>query len=92
MLAEGGADDAARLAWGFRLVTAREPATEELSMLCNLLDQQRRDFAAGDSAPQALLNAGAAQQSAVGACNEELAAYASVGSMLLNLDEAVNRN
>jgi hypothetical protein len=92
MLAEGGADDAARLAWGFRLVTAREPTAEELSMLRSLLDQQRQDFAAGDSAPQALLTAGAAQQSTAGASDDELAAYASVGSLLLNLDEAVNRN
>jgi len=92
MLAEGGADDAARLAWGFRTVTAREPTTEELSMLRDLLDQQQRDFAAGDSAPQALLSAGAAERSARDVSDDKLAAYASVGSLLLNLDEAINRN
>lgn len=92
MLIEGGGDDAARLTWGFRLVTARDPSTEEVSMLRDLLDRQRRDFADGVSAPQGLLNAGAAERQTKVASDEELAAYASLGSLLLNLDEAVNRN
>lgn len=92
MLVEGGADDAARLAWGFRLVTAREPSGEELSLLSDLLDRQRRDFADGVSTPQSLLDAGAAQRQTNVASDAELAAYASLGSLLLNLDEAVSRN
>ena len=41
MLTEGGPDDATRLAWGFRTVTAREPTAEELAMLRDLLAQHR---------------------------------------------------
>jgi hypothetical protein len=42
MLAEGGADDAARVRWGFRLVTAREPGPAELRELKQALDDGRR--------------------------------------------------
>lgn len=92
MLTEGGPDDATRLAWGFRTVTAREPTAEELAMLRDLLALHRREFADGVSAPRALLDAGAAERSTQGTSDDELAAYASLGSLLLNLDETINRN
>ncbi|MBA3481980.1 MAG: DUF1553 domain-containing protein [Pirellulales bacterium] len=89
MLAEGGDVDEQRLAWGFELLTARRPDAAELATLVRLLELQRREFAA--AAPAGLLKAGAST------ANEavppaELAAYASVASMLLNLDEAITRN
>jgi hypothetical protein len=92
MLTEGGPDDATRLAWGFRTVTAREPTAEELAMLRDLLAQHRTEFADGVSTPRALLDAGAAERSTKGTSDDELAAYASLGSLLLNLDETINRN
>lgn len=92
MLSEGGPDDKARLAWGFRSVTTREPTEEELSMLLDLLSQQRNDFASGVSDPESLLAAGASEQSTTAVSDDESAAYASVGSLLLNLDEVITRN
>jgi len=92
MLAEGGADDDARLAWGFRTLTAREPTGRERAMLVDLLNHQRREFASGASSPKALLEAGASARGTTGADDAELAAYASLGALLLNLDEVITRN
>lgn len=92
MLTEGGADDKARLSWGFRTVTSREPTDDELLMLCDLLHQHRRDFATGISDPRSLLDVGAAAQLSNKVSDDEFAAYASLGSLLLNLDEAITRN
>jgi hypothetical protein len=44
--AEGGPTDEARLRWGFRLVTTRDPAPEELRELQGALDDARRTGAA----------------------------------------------
>lgn len=46
MQAEGGADDAARLRWGFHLVTARDPDPAEMRELIRALDDARRNKAA----------------------------------------------
>jgi hypothetical protein len=59
--------------------------------LVDLLARQRRDFAEGTSITDAVLAVGAAAR-AKGANDVELAAYASLASLLLNLDEAINRN
>ncbi len=92
LLTDGGTDDATRLAWGFRTVTAREPTTQEVTMLCDLLARHRKEFADGVSAPRALLDAGTAERSTKETSDDELAAYASLGSLLLNLDETISRN
>jgi hypothetical protein len=89
MLAEGGDGDEQRLAWGFELLTARRPDAAELATLVRLLESQRREFAA--AAPAGLLKAGASKPNDA-VPPVELAAYASVASMLLNLDEAITRN
>jgi hypothetical protein len=89
MLAEGGDGDEQRLAWGFELLTARRPDAAELATLVRLLESQRREFAA--TAPAGLLQAGASKPNDA-VPPAELAAYASVASMLLNLDEAITRN
>jgi hypothetical protein len=89
MLAEGGDGDEQRLAWGFELLTARRPDAAELATLVRLLESQRGEFAT--AAPAGLLKAGAAKPNDA-VPPAELAAYASVASMLLNLDEAITRN
>jgi hypothetical protein len=89
MLAAGGDNDEQRLAWGFESLTGRRPDSAELATMMRLLESQRRDFAA--AAPAGLLKAGASKPSD-GIPAAELAAYASVASLLLNLDEAITRN
>jgi hypothetical protein len=55
MLKHGGADDDARLTFGFRLVASRAPEARELAILRALLADQRQHFAADlDAAKQVL--------------------------------------
>lgn len=88
MLKEGGDDETDRIAFGFRLATSRKPTEEELRMLVGAVDKYRARY--GSDAESA------AQLLSVGICpvddslpRAELAAYASLGSLLLNLDESI---
>jgi hypothetical protein len=91
MIAEGGNDDRARIAWGFELVICREPTPIELEQLATFLQLQREDFAAGRSKPESVLDVGTSPQPQA-IDRVELAAYASLASLLLNLDEVLTRN
>ena len=84
MLREGGADEAARLAFGFRAATSRQPRAEELAVLLETLGRFRKDFAADGDGARALLKTEKP--------DAELAAYAALGGLLLNLDETVTKN
>jgi hypothetical protein len=55
LLAEGGADDEARLRFGFRLVTSRAVEPTELAILKSLLADQRTHFGKHDDAAKKLL-------------------------------------
>ena len=90
MLKEGGADDTARLRYGFRLVLAREPAAKELEILLDSLRFHRDKFATEPRDAEALLKQGESQTDA--ALNpRELASFASIASLILNMDEAVTK-
>ncbi|MFY9341282.1 MAG: DUF1553 domain-containing protein, partial [Planctomycetota bacterium] len=52
---EGGKDDDARLAYGFRLVTSRKPDDQELAVLKSLLADQRAHFAKDVAAAKKVL-------------------------------------
>ena len=86
----GDALDAGRIAFAFRTVLARQPRADEVAVLTGVLDKQRAKFAAGRAAAAKLLAVGESPR------NEELdqvelAAWATVCSVILNLDEAVTR-
>jgi hypothetical protein len=90
MLTEGGGDVASRLRHGFGLVLARTPSSDELRLLEGNLAYHRDYFASDPARAQALLAQG--QSRADSRLNPaELAAYASVASLILNLDEAVTK-
>ena len=90
MLKEGGADDAARLRYGFRLVLAREPAAKEMEILLDSLRFHRDRFATNPADAEALLKQGESKSDA--ALNpRELASFASIASLILNMDEAVTK-
>jgi hypothetical protein len=89
MMKEGGADPASRLRYGFRLILSRAPRLSEVDVLEGSLKYHRDYFSSDPAKAGALLKVG--ESPADPSLNpQELAAYASVASLMLNLDEAVN--
>jgi mono/diheme cytochrome c family protein len=83
-------DDARRLAYGFRLCTSRPPTEQETQVLKKLLVDQRAHFKADSAAAKKLLGVGDAKiDEALDPV--EMAAWASVGNALLNLDATIHR-
>ena len=83
-------EEAKRLAYGFRLCTSRSPSEREVEILKKLLDDQRAHFKADGAAAKKLLAVGDAKTDEA-LDPAEAAAWASVGSALLNLDATINR-
>jgi hypothetical protein len=83
-------DDAARLAYGFRLCTSRLPNEKELETLKKLLADQREAYKGDAEAVKKVLAIGDAKvDEKLDAA--ELAAWATVCNALLNLDETIHR-
>ena len=89
-LQEGGADRAGRLAAAFRRALGRPPRAEEAEVLEGLLAGYLDEFSADIDAAEELLSAGESAPDRR-ADPRELAAYAAVASLMLNLDEAVTK-
>ena len=91
MLKEGGADDASRAAFAFRLATGRAPRAEESAILTRTYAKLRADFAARPADAAKLIQVGASapdpQLPAV-----ELAAAGGVANLILTLDETITKN
>jgi hypothetical protein len=90
MLRDGGADDAQRLAFGFRLATARRPTPVELEVLARGLREDQLRFQAEPAAAVQLLQVGQTPVAADWPA-EQVAAYTLAANVLLNLDEVVTR-
>jgi hypothetical protein len=90
MIREGGGNPAARLAYGFRLLLSRVPSSDEVRTLIESLNYHRDYFASRPDAVAKLLVQGESKPDPALA-PAELAAYASVASLMLNLDEAVTK-
>ncbi|MCX6905892.1 MAG: DUF1553 domain-containing protein, partial [Verrucomicrobia bacterium] len=88
---EGGTNDAARLRYGFRLVTAREPECREGDILQQTLGAHRDQYRANPEAAKQVIAVGESPVPAEVA-PAELAAYTMLANLLLNLDEVVTRN
>jgi hypothetical protein len=95
MVAEGGADPAARIARGYALVLGRAPDGAELETLLTGLTADRGAFAADEQSAEAFIVAGAAgrpvAEATAGLVADEFAAWCLVANVLLNLDEFVMR-
>ena len=91
LLREGGADDRQRMAFGFRLVTGRAPAETELAVLDRALIRLRGEFTADPAAVDRWLNIGASPADPA-LPKPDLAAYAAVASLLLNLDATITKD
>lgn len=90
MMKEGGADAESKLQFGMRLLTGRRLRPEELRIFEESLSYHRDYFASDLKRAQALLKQGdsPADSSLPPA---DLAAYASVASLMLNLDEVISK-
>ncbi len=87
---EGGQDDAARIARGFRLCTGRAPTAKETGILAGLLAEQRRHFKAAPDAAKKLLAVGDSKVKE-GLEPAEVAAWTTVAATILNLDAAIHK-
>ncbi len=81
---KGGADDRKRIEYAFKLATSRTPSSDEVQILADALKAQLQSFESNTAAAQKLL------QDKNG--SPELAAWTTVASMILNLDETVTKN
>ena len=91
ILNEGGADTSARLAWAFKLATAREAKPSETAVLSQILDSEKTHYQAQKPAAEKLLSVGESPRDPK-LDTAELAAWTTVASVILNLDEVLNKN
>ncbi len=91
ILLEGGKNTGDRIEWAFRTATSRRPASDEVKVLAGVLKQQMAEYQKDTGAAAKLLEVGSfkARESLD---RVELAAWSTVASMVLNLDETVTKN
>jgi hypothetical protein len=90
VLIEGGKDDKNRIAHAFRLATARTPTGKETGVLRALLAKERDTFGRDRKASVALVSVGESKPDA-SLDPVELAAWTTVASAILNLDETITK-
>jgi len=89
-MTEGGSDIEARLAFGFRLCTARAPNEKEILILRQIVEQSLSRYRQNPAAAVKLIGIGEAPRPS-GIDPSELAAWTTIGNILLNLDETITK-
>ena len=89
-LLEGGADATSRLGYAFRLTTARKPSGKEADVLRQLLDRRLAEFRRDRESAVKLLSVGESPRDKR-LDVVELAAWTTVTSAILNLDETITK-
>jgi hypothetical protein len=89
-LAEGGKDVLSRIAFAFRQATARKPSTEEIRVLRELLQRQLANYRRDKKAALELLGVGESKWDEKLDASE-LAAWTTVASAIMNLDETITK-
>ena len=90
MIKESGTSVESRLTQGFHLLLARDPSTQELQVLTSSIKRTQSDFTKDIEAAKQLLTFGEAKPD--DKLNPaELAAYTTVASTLINLDETITK-
>ena len=90
IIKEGGKTSEVRLSWAFRLVTSRWPAQREKEIMLNNLQAQLKYFQANPKEVTKLLAVGERRNDAQLNVTE-IAAYTTIASLLLNLDEVITK-
>lgn len=88
MIKEGGTTIESRLTHGFRLLLARKPSSQELQVLTAAVERSIQDFTKDPEAAKQLMAFGEAKTDDK-LPPSELAAYTTVASTLINLDETI---
>jgi hypothetical protein len=90
MMTDGGSSADERIAFAFRLATARKPSAREMAVLREIYDEQLASFRRDSKAAVRLLSVGESpRKPELDAA--ELAAWTEVASVILNLDETVTK-
>jgi hypothetical protein len=89
-LIEGGKDDSSRLSYAFRLATARKPTSAEAGVLRRLLRGRLEAFQKSPREAAKLIAIGEAPRD-TRLDPAELAAWTTVASAILNLDETITK-
>ncbi len=90
MIRDGGADAVSRITYGFKRATARPPTPKEAQILTAALKQQIERYQADPEAAKKLLGVGDKAHDPK-LDPPEHAAYTMAASIILNLDEMVNK-
>jgi mono/diheme cytochrome c family protein len=90
VILEGGKDPKARIAYAFRLATARKPSKNEINVLQTLLDGRLNAYRKDRQGALKLLAVGESPRNPR-LDVAELAAYTTVTSVIFNLDETVTK-
>ncbi len=90
MMKEGGKTPDARVNFAFRLATARTPSPQEKAVLVQTYDEQLADFHRQQDDAAKLLSVGESKYDSR-LDKTQLAAWTTVASMILNLDETITK-
>ena len=90
MLLEGGHDPGTRINYGFRLATARRPEPRERQVFRDMAERELSIYRKDETSAEKLLAVGESKPDPR-LDKAELAAWTTVASMLLNMDETITR-
>jgi hypothetical protein len=90
MIVEGGSSPEQRIPYGYRLVLDHTPSAAQQQVLLGAFHEFQRSFRADGAAAREFLEQGESPVRA-GLDPAELAAYTSIASLLLNLDETITK-
>jgi len=90
IIRQGGADETRRIRYAFRLATAREPDAKEMQVLRELERSEAAEYRRNKDAARKLVSVGEDKADAK-LDPAELAAWTTVASTILNLDETITR-
>ena len=88
---KGGNQDKAKISWAWRTATSRKPSQEEIEIVNNVLNQNRKRYSQDQEAAENLIGFGESEPDA-NIQPPELASWTLTANMILNLDEVVNKN
>jgi hypothetical protein len=90
MVLEGGSSPETRINYGFELLLARPPRAAERQVLLDTLDSFGAKYGSDPKAAEAYLSYGESKRN-IKTNVAELAAYTTVASLMMNLDETVTK-